>query len=609
MTITGQLKVRTAQAGAPVKFARQDHFPTGWQACIGQFTELFHRYGYIYKALAGGSWYSANEKWKLPDSEILKAIACAHPRFFIGCRAGRTSRFAVLDIDQNSKYHNKSSLDKLLKVLSEAGLGRSSLYRSSYSGGWHLYSFFEEPINSADLRRQLFKLLSLNDFEIAKGQLEIFPHPGNEGSMGLGLRLPLQTGFAWLNKKTLETDYERHELNATQALELFVDALDGDANSYVAFRQLKDYVRELEQRKESSIVHGQSGDSDNVILLRSADRVSFEGEFNDFVRGVFHRLPPGIIVDNWYKGRIYHLNGLTGPSQRAEAIECLGHYFFYGDPSRDLPALGYGYEQERQWAIEEVLRIRHNGYSDEINSGHSDALGQIERAAKWVPAHKKGTEASKYKPVRPVSWIRENANRKLDARKRITEALDGFKKLRRTFTTVDLQKAAGCSRDTLYRHKDLWRQDYEDLASGFFAICTDEYNVVEGAAPSKSQTPLLFSSEFMPPGRLAARRIAFEISMRNARALKRGRKAFVFIQEVAQFDWMARVKALMNSPPGHLDVRRAQVLISVLIGYLPTAPTFECQVYLQKIIAELQESAVRADFTVFLGKEEIPPDG
>ncbi len=44
-------------------------------------------------------------------------------------------------------------------------------------------------------------------------------------------------------------------------------------------------------------------------------------------------------MDNWYKGRLYHLNGLTGPSQRAEAIECLGHYLFYGDPSRDLPAL------------------------------------------------------------------------------------------------------------------------------------------------------------------------------------------------------------------------------------------------------------------------------
>ena len=404
--------MRSAQAGAPARFARQDHFPQGWQPCIGQFVELFHRYGYIYKSLSGGSWYSSNEKWKLPDSEILKAIACVHPRSFIGCRSGKSSRFAVLDIDQSSQYHNQRSLDKLLKVLSEAGLGRSSLYRSSYSGGWHLYLFFDEPINSADLRRQLVRLLALNGFKIEKGQLEIFPSPGSGESLGHGLRLPLQPGFAWLDKKTLEVEHERHELNATQALELFVDALDGDNNSYADFRRLKNHVQELEQSKNVVVEFGNNS-ADNVVLLKRAEKASATGEFIDFVRGVFKRLPPGIIVDNWYKGRIYHLNGLTGPSQRAEAIECLGHYFFYGDPSRDLPALGYGYELDRQWAIEEFLSHRHNGYSEEINQGQADSFAQVERAANWVPAHRKGRETVKYKPARPISWVRENANRKL----------------------------------------------------------------------------------------------------------------------------------------------------------------------------------------------------
>ncbi len=162
--------MRTAHAGAPTRFARQDYFPPGWQDCMRQFLGLFHRYGYIYKSLEGGSWYSSNEKWKLPDSEILKAIACVHPRFFIGCRAGRSTRFAVLDIDQSSQYHNQESLNKLLEVLSLAGLGRSSLYRSSYSGGWHLYLFFDELISSIDLRRVLVRILSLSGFKIEKGQ-------------------------------------------------------------------------------------------------------------------------------------------------------------------------------------------------------------------------------------------------------------------------------------------------------------------------------------------------------------------------------------------------------------------------------------------------------
>ncbi|MBX9667951.1 MAG: hypothetical protein K2X93_10050 [Candidatus Obscuribacterales bacterium] len=60
------------------------------------------------------------------------------------------------------------------------------------------------------------KLLTLNDFQLSKGQLELFPHRGDEGSLGLGLRLPLQPGFAWLDKETLEVKHERHDLTATQ---------------------------------------------------------------------------------------------------------------------------------------------------------------------------------------------------------------------------------------------------------------------------------------------------------------------------------------------------------------------------------------------------------
>jgi hypothetical protein len=75
----------------------------------------------------------------------------------------------------------------------------------------------------------------------------------------------------------------------------------------------------------------------------------------------------------------------------------------------------------------------------------------VDRATSWLPAHKKGEEPEKYSPTQPISWIRENANRKSGARKRIQEALDGLKKFNRSFTTVELQEAAECARDTLYR--------------------------------------------------------------------------------------------------------------------------------------------------------------
>ena len=550
--------------------------------------------------MSGGSWYSADEKWKLPDSEILKAIACAHPKFFIGCRSGKATRFAVLDIDQNSRYHNKQSLDKLLHALSDAGLGRSSLFRSSYSGGWHLYLFFDEPINSADLRKQLIKLLVLNDFQIRKGQLEIFPHQGGEGSLGLGLRLPMQPGFAWLDKRDLEVDHERHELDATQALELFIDVLDGDANTYAAFRQLKTYLELLEKRKSAALAHGRGEPASNVIPIRRTERISQDGEFINFVRAVFHQLPPGIIVDNWYKGRLYHLDGLTGSSQRAEGIECVGHYLFYGDPSRGLPALGYGYEQEREWALEEWLRSRNNGQSQEINRGRADAFAQVERAANWRPAHKKAEEPQTYSPVVPITWVRGNAKRQTDARRRISSALDGLKEADRSFTTEELRKAAGCSRDTLYKHEDIWRAEYDrrraiaqnqyaDLAEGFFAICTGEYNDVVGAGSTQTQPPTTHLEPDMPPGRLAARRIAYEISMRSQREQREAQKTAVSSQETSESTWLDEVTQLTEKEPCMLSVPEIKVLLAILATYLAVAPSYESQQDLQLYISELRK--------------------
>ncbi len=499
----------------------------------------------------------------------------------------------MLDIDSKSRYHNKKALEKLLAVLSAAGLSRSSLYRSSYSGGWHLYLFFDEAVNSADLRRQLLKLLTLNDFQPGKGQLEIFPHPGGQGSLGLGLRLPLQPGWAWLNSETVEVEHERQELNATKALELFVDALDAYANPYEAFRQLKEYVRELEAQRAAATVHGVGIGADNVVPMRRAGEAS-SGEFVDFVRGVFRRLPPGIIVDNWYKGRLYHLNGLTGVSQRAEAIECLGHYFFYGDPSRDLSAMGYGYEQEREWAIREFLKARHNGQSKEINGGRGDAFAQVERAAHWLPPDRKGTEPAKYRAQRPVAWVRENANRKTAARKRIAEALDGLKNLGRSFTTVQLQQAAGCSRRTLYDHADIWRKDYEDLAEGFFAICTDEYNGVEGAGCSETKPPSATDQKITPTGLLAARQIVHEISMRAERKERQTQKAALHLRETAERKWLERVTALTRQNRSELSVQQLKALLSVLLAYLAMAPTEELQTFVQGHIDKVRSHLLKA---------------
>jgi hypothetical protein len=54
----------------------------------------------------------------------------------------------------------------------------------------------------------------------------------------MGLRLPLQHGWAWLSKRDLEVEHERYEMAATKALEWFLDLLDSDANPIAAFKQM-----------------------------------------------------------------------------------------------------------------------------------------------------------------------------------------------------------------------------------------------------------------------------------------------------------------------------------------------------------------------------------
>lgn len=476
---------------------------------MSQFLSLFHRYGYIYKPIAGGNWSSANETWKLDDSSILKAISLQNNKYYIGSRSGKKTLYAVLDIDADSKYHGKEELDQLLEALDQAGLKRSSLYRSSFSGGWHLYLFFDEPINSKNLYQLLVKLLKLSGFEVAKGTLEVFPHPGY-ASLGMGLRLPLQGGFAWLDKTTLDVDHYREEMSATKALEFFIDCLDSDANSYADFLALKARVIELETIQATMPALEKR---DNIVPIRTGKPVS-SGEASQFVASVFGHVPLNIDTEVWQRGRQFHLQGLTNHSQRAEAAFCLGHYFFYGDPSRGLPALGYAESSNREKLIQDFLSTNHNGFSKDIARGRTDATAQVTRMANWVPPHRRDGEVEHYTATAPIAWIRENAKRKANARRRIEDALMVLQVRKRPFSTVELQKKAGCARDTLYKHADIWRQEYENLAEGFFAACPDEYNAVEDSKSVEEGSPCSsFPSVDSSLDSLAFRQVSFEFPL------------------------------------------------------------------------------------------------
>lgn len=558
---------------------------------MSRFISLFHRYGYIYRPLSGGAWASANDRWALTDTEIIKAISLAHDKFLLGARAGKNSRFAVIDIDAGSKYHNRKQLEKLLKVLGRAGMTRSTLFRSSESEGWHLYLFFDEPINSSELHRQLVALLRLNDFVVSKGTLEVFPNPG-KNSLGMGLRLPLQHGFAWLDKNTLDVDHYREQMTATKALTYFLDLLDSDANTFKAFRQLKSHVQDLQSKKERAKLP--TNLPSNVVPLRLSVPMPDSAD-NHLVATIFGHVPRGMNAENWNRGRQFSIQGLDGPSQRAEAIFCLNHYLFYGDPSRNLAAMGYGFEEERDWAVREFLESRHNGHSVDIIRGRADALEQSARAAHWRPPSKRDAETRTYTATRPISWIRANENKKTDARKKIQTALEALKKLGRSFTTVELEENADVSRRTLYKHEDIWRQDYEDLAAGFFASCVHEYNAVVEAACPESKPPSTVSQKITPPGLLAARRIVSEISMRAQRDMRRTVRQKETDRNDSDKAWRAKVAALTTASPPTMSIGDIKALLFVLPGYLSVAPYEEDATALMPYIQQLRrELSVRS---------------
>lgn len=577
-------------SSAPIRFARKKFFPEGWESCVSQFLSLFHRYGYIYKPIAGGNWSSANETWKLDDSSILKAISLQNDKYYIGSRSGNKTLYAVLDIDTDSRYHCKEELDRLLGTLALAGLKRSSLYRSSFSGGWHLYIFFDEPIGSRNLYQQLVKLLKLSNFEVAKGTLEVFPHPGY-ASLGMGLRLPLQAGFAWLDKRTLDIDHYREEMSATKALEFFIDCVDSDANSYADFLALKAHIAELEAIQASS---PQLEKRDNIVPIRAGKPVS-SGEASLFVASVFGHLPLNIDTEVWQRGRLFHLQGLTSNGQRAEAAFCLGHYFFYGDPSRGLPALGYADSASRELLIQDFLATNHNGFSKDIARGRADATAQISRMANWVPPHRRDVEVETYKATAPISWIRENAKRKASARRRIEDALAALRIRKERFSTVELQKAAGCGRDTLYKHADIWRQEYEDLADGFFASCPDEYNAVEDSIPVVEGlpcSPVLL--EEIPPGLILARQVLSDLSLQSRKEIHTSELAKT--ESVSEFEqkWRSKVAVLSAESPLSLSIIDLKYRLFALSSLLSIAPYEEDAVLLLSYVQQLrQELAMR----------------
>lgn len=398
-----------------------------------------NRYRSIIRPAGCQNWVTLSKFHQLADEEIYAGIDLSDSSVF-GCRWGEQTRFAVLDIDQGSDYHNEIGLARLKQVLAEVGLYRLNLYRSSESGGWHLYIFFDSWEDSKAVSEKLRSWLKKNEFKIRSGQLELFPS-------GNGLRLPLQKGFAWLDQggKVVK---ERSQLSTEQAIEAFLSDLRNSDNHWES--SMRVIENQLEKDREPT----------NFKDLEAPE---------DFA-AFFDR--SGLIPEVYERGRLYWTNGLTDFGQRHDAIYCLGHYLWYGDEfSQVRPIPGASNATLRAQIISEWLLENHGGFSEAINLDRwSEVEADIKRACSWTREEAKDRICNPYplterlierlaktKVFHVDDFRRANEKRQQDARKRIKEAVELCISTNRQIGRNALAEISGCSPNTVSKHSDLWR--------------------------------------------------------------------------------------------------------------------------------------------------------
>ena len=385
-----------------------------------------------------------------------------------GCYFGELTRFAVLDIDQGSKYHNPAELMELTGKLGRLGLTVTP-YQSSDSGGWHLYLFFDDWAESEEVSQTLRKWLRLEGYEIKGGVLEVFPS-------GCALRLPLQPGFAWLESQGVVI-CRREKINKTEAVASFLTDLESNACSWTLAKD----------RMESKI---------------GAYRVAGAGSAQEHQKAIdlegFEKLwTNGQIQERIEEARYYLDHGLQKQGQRHDAIYAIEHLLWYGDADRGIPNLAGGEnDSRREQFLRDWLEANHNGKCRHVNRGNWRLLeGHIRRACSWRGSnHQSAYEKTPYAITerstdamirltkttrhvwRPEDLARANQKREKEARAKIREALEQFQSQGRKATVKGLALASGCDRKTVRKHSDIhgiyssglskWGSDKDPLGGG-----------------------------------------------------------------------------------------------------------------------------------------------
>jgi|JYMV01.1.fsa_nt_gi hypothetical protein len=388
----------------------------------------------------------------LDDGQILGVMSDEGRGLFRGLYWGDQTRHGVLDIDNNSKYHNALELQELVRKFAAVGLPLIP-YQSSNTGGWHLYYFFDDWAQSFEVEKTIRAYLKAHGYTIAGGTLEVFPS-------GNALRLPMQSGFAWLDCEG-EKQIAREELTIGQALALFFNDMEENKRSW----------SEAKNRIETQLSDFEAAG------VAGAGEIAQDAQDLELDPGFEKLYLKGIDWERYRKGQEYWQNGLTEPSQRHDAILAIGHYLWYGDDAIGLKALPYQKNSRRRFElISQWLEEKHNGLSEDVNNGRwGEVRDDIERAVSWSrePALKDQayepyplTErlldrlAHFYNKTGKLLTVEEldgaNQERQATAREKIKAAVKLCQEQGYQISRNQIAELSGVSKNTVSRHRDLW---------------------------------------------------------------------------------------------------------------------------------------------------------
>lgn len=348
----------------------------------------------------------------------------------VGVRFGNQTQYALIDLDTQSQYRSPDAISAIVQALETIGICRVIPIQSSWSGGIHLYLPLPEALATFDLALAVKRCLEVQGFEVAPGQLEIFPNVKSWGNPAKGQyiqynahRLPLQPGTGSF---------------------LLDDDLQPIGTDLASFFQQWDNAI---QQQDLTVLQ---------LALNQA-RADHKGNYQ----------PPtdSKVVDAWKQDLEREMaEGWTGHGQTNHLLKTIACYGVVFQRLTGIALVDY---------VEQTA-IASAGYAEWCR--HQAEIRQ--RSQDWAKAAEGyywvlGTDGEREGNVHaannivPMRRQRRNREKSLDAQTRIQQAVKVLAAQRHLpddpgQRSDAIVMTARCSKQTLYKYQELWHPKYDE---------------------------------------------------------------------------------------------------------------------------------------------------